>query len=69
MHACCLLHQVRLPVAQACLGSKWKASCGLTHDVGNTFVEGLSNLLDARLHNISTGPMTGAAPWGVDVAR
>lgn len=60
---------VRLPIAQACLGSKWKASCGLTHDVGNTFVEGLSNLLDARLHNISTGPMTGAAPWGVDVAR
>jgi hypothetical protein len=61
--------QVRLPIAQACLGTKWKASCGLTHDIGNTFIAGLSDLLDARLANLSAGALSGSAPWGVDVVR
>lgn len=74
-HASAALHPendimvVRLPIAQACLGSKWKASCGLNHDIGNTFIAGLSHLLDARLGNISAGALAGTAPWGVDIVR
>ena len=68
-HCHWLWSQVRLPVAQACVGSKWRASCGLTHDIGNTFIAGLSGLLDSHLANISAGPIEGVAPWGVDVAR
>lgn len=60
---------MRLPIAQACLGSKWKASCGLNHDIGNTFIAGLSHLLDARLGNISAGALAGTASWGVDIVR
>ena len=43
---------VRLPIAQACRGVKWRASCGRSVDYGNKFVHMLSSETDRKLRQI-----------------